>query len=54
MDNGLIFPYQLDRANARPGKSLIGGQTSVSGGTGRVTDGVTQEARRSQALVVLG
>ena len=54
MDNRLIFLYQLDRASARPGKPLAGGQTSVSGGTGRVTDGVTQEARGSQALVVLG
>ena len=52
MDNRLIFLYQPHRANTRPGMLT----TVLSRGTrtGRVTDGGTQEDRRSQALVVLG
>jgi len=53
MANRLIFLYQLHRVSTRPGMltvALRGRRTR----SGRVTDGGTQEARGSQALVVLG
>ena len=52
MDNRLRFLYQLDRDSTRSGSCHWESTGGI--GTVRVTDGVTQEARRAQALVVLG